>query len=55
MPPLSLFIHAVVHVIGMLAATCSSDQKIKIWDYNETEGIWESNISFRASIVKDEE
>ncbi|KAI1316907.1 epoxide hydrolase, soluble (sEH) [Mortierella claussenii] len=33
---------------GNRLATCSSDQKIKIWDYNEAEGVWESNISFKA-------
>ncbi|KAF9362219.1 epoxide hydrolase, soluble (sEH) [Mortierella sp. NVP85] len=34
---------------GNRLATCSSDQKIKIWDYNESQSIWESNISFKAS------
>ncbi|KAG0215011.1 hypothetical protein BGX31_000944 [Mortierella sp. GBA43] len=34
---------------GNRLATCSSDQKIKIWDYNESQGIWEANIAFKAS------
>lgn len=33
---------------GNRLATCSSDQKIKIWDYNESQGIWEANIAFKA-------
>lgn len=33
---------------GKRLATCSSDQRLKVWDFNDETGIWELNDDWKV-------